>query len=152
MPISLLLFSSVHSLTPEFCFSASFSCSLIASSILLPLSHSPFYCLQFLFNISQYSWSYLLSDHPNSFLAINLPGNSPLLYILFSCSCLVTSSWSHRYSFSNSSIAFFAFFKFSLSSQISDSAVNPFQHTKYLSLSLIRYLFNILSTFYSFSL
>jgi len=57
----------------------------------------------------------------------------------------------YRYSFSNSSIAFFAFLKFSFPSQVSNSAVNPFHHTKYLFFPLIFYLFSILSTFYSSS-
>ena len=149
LPISSLSSSSVHSLTPEFCFSTFSFCSLITSSILLSLSYPSFYHFQFLSNLPQYSWLYLLSDYSNSFLAINLPDNSSLSNIPSSYSCLITSSWSRQYSFLDSSIAFFAFFKFSLPSQVSDSTVNPFQHTKYLSLSLTHCLFNILSTFYS---
>ena len=59
--------------------------------------------------------------------------NSFLLDIPFSCSCLLTSFISCQYSFSNSSIASFASPKFSLPSQVSNSAVNPF----YLSCPMI---------------
>ena len=117
--------SSVHSLTPDF--SPLISSSFLIVSIFLSPDHFPFHCFQFLSNLPQYSWSYLLSDHPNSFLAINLPGNSPLLNISSLCSCLAISSMSCQYSFSNSSIASYAFFKFSLPSQVLDSTVNPFQ-------------------------
>ena len=96
--------------------------------------------------------SHDISDYPNSFLVVNLSGNSSLLNISSSHSCLVTSSMSHRYSFSNSLIASFAFFKFSLSSQASDFAVNPFQCTRYLFLPFTRCLFNILFTSHSSSL
>ena len=138
--------SSVHSQTPNF--SSSISSSgivFIVPGLLL------FHRFQFLSNLSQYSWSYHLSDHPYSFLAVNLPGSSPRWNIPSSHSCHATSSVSRRYSFSNSSIASFAFLKFSLSSQVSDSAVNPFQHTKYLSFSLTHRLFKILSTSHSSS-
>ena len=68
-------------------------------------------------------------------------------------SALVTliSSISCQYSFSNSLTASFAFSRFSFSFQVSDSAVNPFHHTKYLFFPLIYCLFRILSTFHSFS-
>ena len=141
--------SSIHSLTPEFSFLISSFSTIV--SIFLSLDFFPFHHLQFLSSLLQYSWLYLLSDHPNSFLAINLPGNSPLLNISSSCSCLATSSMSRRYFFSNSSIASFAFFKFSLPFQISDSTINPFQCTKYLSFPLICRLFKILSTSHSSS-
>ena len=73
----------------------------------------------------------------------------PMLYFHRKFSSSVTmSSISCRYSFSNSLIASFAFFKFSLPSHVSDSAVNPFYHTKYLSFPLTHCLFNILSTSY----
>jgi len=111
----------------------------------------PFHRLQFLSNLLQYSWSYRLSNHLYSFFTVNLPGSSPRWNVPSSRSCRATSSVSCRYSFSNSSIASFAFFKFSLLSQVSDSAVNPFQRTKYLSLPLIFLLFSILSTFHSSS-
>ena len=107
------------------------SLAFLHISIFLLPNCFPFHHLQFLSSLLQYSWSYFLSDHPNSFLAINLPGNSSLLNIPFLCSCLATSSMSHRYSFSNSLIASFVFFKFSLLSQVLDSAVNPFQCTRY---------------------
>ena len=90
-PISLLSFS-VHSLSPEpSCSISSFS-SFIVSIVLHPLVLSPFHCTQFLSNLAQYSLSYLLSDYPNNFLAMNCPGNSPLLNIPSSFSCFLTSS------------------------------------------------------------
>ena len=144
LPILSLSFS-VHSLTPEL----SFLISSFFTIVSISPDCFPFYYLQFLSSLPQYSWLYLLSDHPNSFLAVNLSGKSLLLNVLSLRSCLAMSSISHQYSFSNSLIASFMFSKFSLSSQVSDSAVNPFQHTKYLSFSLTRRLFKILSTFHS---
>ena len=96
--------------------------------------------------------SYLLSIHPNNFFTMNLSSNFPLLNVPSSLSCFLTSSISRLYSFSNSSIASLAFSKFSLSSQVSDSAVNPFHHTRYLSFLLIFCLFNILTSHSSSSL
>ena len=144
-PISLLS-SSVHSFNLEFSCSMSSSSSLIVSIVLCPFFLLPFHCLQFLSNLPQYSLLYLLSDHPNNFLAMNRPSNSPLLNIPSSFSCLLTSSMSLLYSFLYSSIAFLAFSKFSSPSQVSDSAVNPFYHTRYLSFPLIHHLFSIFST------
>ena len=115
----------VYSFSPESFCSIS-SSSLIVSIVFLSLGHLPFHHLQFLSNLPQYSWSYLLFDHPKSFLAMNLPSNSHLSNIPSSHSCFAISSWSCQYSFSNSSIASFAFFKFSLSSQVFNSAMNPF--------------------------
>ena len=76
----------------------------------------------------------------------------PMLYFhrKFS-SGVTTSSISCQYSLLNSLIASFAFFKFSLSSHVLDSAINPFHCTKYLSFPLIHHLFNILSTSHSSS-
>ena len=145
LPISSLS-SSVHSLTSD-----SFSSSLIVSIVLLFLGRPFFHHLQFLSNLPQYSSSYSLSDHPNNLFAINLPGNSPLSNIPSSLSCHFTSSVSLLYFFSYSFIASFAFSKFSFPSQVSDSAVNSFHHTRYLSFSLTCCLFNILSTFHSSS-
>ena len=149
LPISSSSFF-VHSLSPESSCSISSSFSIV-SIIFLSLGRLPFHHLQFLSSLLQYSWSYLLSDHPNNFLAVNLPGNSSLLNIPSSCFCLITSSISCRYSFSNSSITSFVFFKFSLPSKVSDSAVNPFQCTRYLSFPLTCHLFRILSTSHSSS-
>ena len=140
--------SSVHSLNPESSCPISSSSSIV--SIIL-LGRLFFHFFQFLSNLPQYSWLYCLSDHPNNFFAMNLPGNSLLRNVPFSCSCLATSSISRQYSLLNSSIASFAFSKFSLPSQVSDSAVNPFQHTRYLFFSLTRRLFRILSTSHSSS-
>ena len=146
--------SSVYSLTPNFSCSISFSSSIISRVILffpgrLFFHWLPFHLLQFLSNLFQYSWSYFLFVHPNNFFAVNLPSNSPLLNVHSSLSCFLTSSISHLYSFSNSSIASLAFPKFSLPSQVSNSTVNPFHRTRYLSFSLIFHLFNILSTSHS---
>ena len=124
--------------------------SMIISIFLLP-NHFPFHCLQFLSNLSQYSWSYLLSDYLNSFFAMNLSGNTSLLNIPFLHSCLAISSMSQRYSFLNSLITSCVFSKFSFPSYVFNSAVNPFQHTKYLSFPLTCHLFRILFTSYSFS-
>ena len=111
----------------------------------------PFHRLQFFSILPQYSWSYRLSDHPYSFFAVNLPGSSPRWNVSSSRSCCATSSMSRRYSFSNSSTTSFAFSKFSLPSQVSDSAVNPFQRTKYLFFPLTFLLFSIHSTSHSSS-
>ena len=149
-PISLSS-SSVHSFIPKFPCSISSSSSLIVSIILCPLFLPPFYLLQFLSNLAQYSSLYLLSVHPNNFFAINFPGNSPLWKVLSSFSCLLMSSMSLLYSLSYFSITSLAFSRFPSSSQVSDSAVNPFHHTRYLSFPLIHCLFNILSTSHSSS-
>ena len=85
-PISLLS-SSVHSLSPKFFCSISSFSSFIVFIVLGSLALAPFYHFQFLSNLAQYSLSYLLSDYPNNFLAINLPGNSPLLNVSSSLSC-----------------------------------------------------------------
>ena len=118
LPISSLS-SSVYSLTPKFSSSISFS-SLMVFIVLFLLNFSPFHHLQFLSSLPQYSWSYLLSDHLDSFLVVNLLGNSPLLNVPSSLSCLLMSSISHWYSFLNSSTASFVFSKFSFFSQVLD--------------------------------
>ena len=146
----LLSSTSVHSLSSElFCFIS--SSSFIVSMVLCPLVLSPFHHLQFLSNLAQYSLSYLLSDHPNSFFAVNHPGSSPLLNISSSLFCHLTSSMFCQYSFLYSSTACFTFSRFSLPFQVSDSTVNPFHCTKYLSFPCICCLFRILSTSHSFS-
>ena len=147
----LLLSSSVHSLSPELSCLISSSSSFIVSIVLCPFVCPPFHCFQFLSSFPQYSSSYYLSDHPNSFFAVNCPGSSPLLNVPSSLFCCLTSSMSHWYSFLYSLTASFAFSRFSLSSQVSDSAMNPFHHTKYLSFPHIRHLFRILSTSHSSS-
>ena len=124
--------SSVYSLIPDLSCSTS-SSSLIISIVLLFLGRPPFHHLQFLSNLPQYSSSYFLSNYPNNLFAVNLHSNSPLSNTLSSLSCWFTSSMSCQYSFSNSLIAFFAFPRFSLPSQVSDSVVNPFHLTRYLS-------------------
>ena len=138
--------SSVHSLISDSFHSISSSSFQIVSKVLLSLAHPSFYHLQFLSNLPQYFSLYCLSDHPNSFFAVNCPSSSPLLNISSSLSCHLISSVSHQYSFSNSLTALFAFFKFSILSQVSNSTINPFYHTRYLSFLLIYHLFNILLT------
>ena len=117
--------SSIHSWIPNFSFLTSSSSGIVfITSLLIDLL--PFYRLQFLSNLPQYFWSYCLSDHPYNFFAVNLPGSSSHWNVLSSRSCHATSSISRQYSLLNSSIASCAFFKFSLPSQVSDSAINPF--------------------------
>ena len=150
LPISLSS-SSVHSLIPGlFCSISSFS-SFIVFIVLCSLVFSPFHLLQFLSNLAQYSSSYLLSDYPNNFFAVNRSGSFPLLNIPSSLSYRLTSSMSRLYSFSYSSTASFAFSRFSFPSQVSDSAMNPFYYIRYLSFPRICCLFRILSTSHSSS-
>ena len=150
LPISSLS-SSTHSRISNFSSSVSSSSSGIVFIVLLLTGFLPFHRLQLFSNLPQYSWSYRLSDHLYNIFAMNFPGNFPRRNVPSSRSCLAISSISHRYSFLNSLIASFAFSKFSLPSQVSDSAVNPFQRTKYLSFPLTCRLFRILSTSYSSS-
>ena len=121
------------------------------NNIFFSFFHFSFHHFQFLSSLSQYSSSYFLPDYPNNFFTVNLPGSSPLLYTPFSLSCWFISSLSLLYSFLNSLITSFAFSKFSFSSQVLDSAVNPFYLTRYLFFSLTHHLFKILSTSYSSS-
>ena len=123
-PISSLS-SFIHSHIPDFSSLTSFSSGIVFIISLL-VGSLPFHHLQFLSNLPQYSWLYLLSDYLYNFFAVNFPGNSPCQNVPSSHSCHTTSSMSLQYSFSNSLIASFAFSKFSLPSQVSDSAVNPF--------------------------
>ena len=149
MPI-LSSFFFVHSLISDpFCLIS--SSSQIISKILLPFVHPPFHCLQFLSSLPQYSSSYCLSNYLNNFFTVNCSGSSSLLNIPSSSSCCLISSMSYQYSLSYSSIASLALFKSSLSSQVFDSAVNPFYHTKYLFFPCICHLFRILSTSHSSS-
>ena len=80
-----------------------------------------------------------------------LPGNSLLnIFLSSSASCYLTSfSSSLLYSLSNFSTISMVFFKFSLLSHVSSSAVHPFHHTRYLSLPHIFLLFIIFSTSHS---
>ena len=142
---------SVYSLSPKFSCSISFFFSFIIFIVLCSLTLPPFHCLQFLSSLPQYSSSYCLSNYPNNFFAINCSGSFSLLNIPSSFSCCLMSSMSCQYSFSYSSIASFTFSRFSFSSQVSNSAMNPFHCTKYLFFPHIYYLFRILSTFYSSS-
>ena len=143
--------SSVHSFIPKFPCLVSSSSSFIVSIILHSLFLPPFHLLQFLSNLPQYSLSYLLSNHPNNLFTINCPSSSLLLNISFSLSCCFISSMSCWYSFSYSSTASFVFSRFSLPSQVSNSTMNPFHCTRYLSFSYICHLFRIFSTSYSSS-
>ena len=81
-----------------------------------------------------------------------LSGNSLLKSFSFSFFCHHTSSFSFLlYCLSKSSTVSLAFFKFSLLSHVSSSAVHPFHHTKYFFLPRTHLLFIIFSTSYSFS-
>ena len=143
--------SSVYSLSSELSCLISSSSSFIVSIVLCSLIFSSFHCFQFLSSLPQYSLLYCLSDHPNSFFVVNCSGSSPLLNVPFSLSCCLTSSMSCWYSFLYSLTASFAFSRFSLPFQVSDSTVNPFYYTKYLSFPYIHCLFRILSTSHSSS-
>jgi len=138
------LFFSVYSLIPEnFHLIFSFF-SLIVFIVLYPLT---FQGLQLLSNLAQYLF---LSDHPNNFLAINLPDN----YLFLNVSSLFyfpIFSMSLLYSFLNSSIASFVLSRFSFPFHIFDSAMNSFYCTKYLFFPLVYCLFNNLLTFHSSS-
>ena len=147
----LLSSSSIHSLSPELSYLISSSFSFIVSIVLYPLVCFSFYHFQFLSSFPQYSLSYCLSDHPNSLFAINHSGSSPLLKVSFSLSCCLISSMSCWYSFLYSLTVSFVFSRFFLPSQVSDSAVNSFHCTKYLSFPHIHCLFRILSTSHSSS-
>ena len=138
-------------MSPELFCSISFSSSFIVSIVLCSLVHPSFHHFQFLSSLPQYSLSYHLSDYPNSFFAVNCPSSSPLLNVPSSLSCHLTSSISCQYSFSYSSTVSFAFSRFSLPSQVSNSAVNPFYYTRYLFFPCIYHLFRIFSTSHSFS-
>ena len=126
--------SSVYSLISKFFCLISFF-SLIVSKVCLLLP--PFHCFQFHSNLPQYSLLYLLSDYLNNFFTVNFPGSSFFLNVLSSLSCLLMFSISHQYSFLNSFTTPFSFSKFYFPSQLSDSAMNPFYLTKYLSFPLI---------------
>ena len=97
-----------------------------------------FYLLQFLSNFFKYSFLNFPLSHPYNILAINLLGNSFLLefcsFALSIFSCLLTSVLILSLNSFNTS---FAFPRSSILYQVSCSAVNPFQHTKYFSTLLI---------------
>jgi len=95
---------------------------------------------------------YFLFDHLYRILAVNLSSSSLENIFLFSFSSYCcTSSASSLYSLSNSLTNSFAFFRFSLLSQVSPSTVYPFYHTKNISFSLTTLLFSIFSTLNSSS-
>ena len=119
--LPILLSSFVYSFIPEFSCLIS-SSSLIVSNIVLVNFFSIFSSFSLVFSNILCHISCLSIQ--GSFFAINLPGSSLLLNVPFFCFCLLTSS-------------------------ISDSAINPFHLPRYLSFSLIFYLFNILSTSHS---
>ena len=145
------LFSLFYSLSPDSSWLISFSSFLIVSIILYSLIGPPFQHLQFLSNLVQYSSLYLLSVHLYNFFAVNFSSKSSLLNIPFSLFCFQIFSMSCWYSLPNSSTTSFVFPRFSISSQVSDSAVNSFHCTKYLSFPLTYCLFSILLTSYSSS-
>ena len=147
---SFLFYSSIF---PPLYLSFSFSI-LFKNGFLLYLENGfLFHFLQFSSIFFQYSWSYLSFLHLYSSFAIYLLGSSLLnIFLSFSASCYLTSfSSSIQYSFSNSLTNSIAFFKFSLLSQMSSSAMHPFHCTRYLSLSCTFLLFIIFSTSHSSS-
>ena len=150
-PISSSL-SSVYFLSLKFSCLISSSFSFIISVVFYPLTLSPFHHFQFLSSLPQYFLSYCLFDHLNNFFTVNHSGSSLLLNVRSFFSCYLISSRSCWYSFLYSWIASFAFFRFFLPFQVSDSTINLFYCTKYLFFSYICYLFRILFTFHSFSL
>ena len=75
---------------------------------------------------------------------INLSGNSPLLNVSSFFSYLLMSFVSLLYSFSKFSISSFVLPRFFFFSQVSNSVINPFHCTRYLSFPLIGCLFNII--------
>ena len=106
-----------------------------------------FYCLQFSSHFLFLCLLYSLFDHPYSIFAVNLPESSlENSFLLFSSFCCLTSSASFLYSLSNSSTSFFVFFRFSLLSQVSSSAVYLFYCTKNFFFPLTILLFSIFST------
>ena len=120
---------------------------------LLPLQgfssrETVFHLCQFLSNFFKYSSSNFLLSYPYNIFAVNFSGNSSLLKSLSSASsifsCFLISVFPSK-SVNTSS----AFFRFSLLSHMSLSAINPFHRTKYFSTPLIFFLFKIFSTFYS---
>ena len=135
----------LQSLFLIFLFSFSIFASIISKYSLLSICLSSFHFFQFLSNLFKYSSSNFWSSHPYNNFAIYFPGNSILLYSSTSPSCLLTSTPPR----SNSSINSSAFFKFSLLSQVSPSAVKPFHYIKYFTTPLVFFLFSIFSTFHS---
>ena len=107
-----------------------------------------FHSYQFLSNFFKYSSSNFLSSHLYNILAVNFPGNLPLLKSLSSTSSIFSCFLIFVF-LSKSANASSAFFRFSLLSHVSPSAVNPFHHTKYFSTPLIFFLFKIFSTSHS---
>ena len=107
-----------------------------------------FYRCQFSSNLFQYSYLYFFSPHPYNNFAVYLPGNSLLntFFSSFLSCCLISSSSSLLYSFSNSSTRSLVFLRFSLLSQVFFSAVYPFHHTRYFFLPCTHLLFIIFST------
>ena len=114
------------------------SSSTLLKYVLSSICLSPFHFFQFFSNLFKYSSSNFWSSHPYNIFAVNFPGNFPLLKSLSSAmsifSCLLTSTLIFP---SNSFMASSAFFKFSILSQVSPSAVNPFHRTRYFSTPLI---------------
>ena len=106
-----------------------------------------FHQYQFSSHFFSLSLSYLLFLQLYSSFAVNSLGNSRLNSLSSSsCSCRLSSLSSSLYSLSNSSTSSFAFSRFSLLSQVSSSAVQPFYLTKNLFFPLTILLFMIFST------
>jgi len=113
-------------------------------------SETDFDFCQFLFNFLRYSFLNFPSSHLYNIFAIYFYDNSPLLksfsFTISNVSYCLTSALNLP---SNSATVFCAFSKSLSLSQVSLSAVNPFQCTKYFTTSLIFLLFKIFSSFYS---
>ena len=104
---------------------------------------TPFYLLQFLSSFFRYSQSNFPLSYPYNIFAVNLPSISL-------CSSFILLP-SFPYSFSYSSTASFAFFRFVSFSHKSSSAVYSFYLIKYSYLLYLLLLFIIFSTSYSSS-
>jgi len=109
-----------------------------------------FYFYQFLSNFLKYSSSNFPLSHLYNIFTVYFSGNFSLLKsfssIISNFSYLLTSTLILS---SNSFIASLVFPRSSSLSYMLCSAINPFQYTKYFSISLIFLLFKIFSTSYS---
>ena len=112
-----------------------------------------FHFCQFLSSFLKYSSSNFPSFYSYNIFAIYFLSNSPFLKLFSSTKsnfyCFLTSALSLS---SNSTTAFFAFFKSFSFSYISFSAVNFFYYTKYFTTPFIFLLFRIFFTSHSLTL
>ena len=145
-----LFYSSIF---PPLYSSFSFSILFKNGFLLYLKSRFLFHFLQFSSIHFQYFWLYFLFPQPYSNFTIYLPGSSLLnIFLSSSASCHLTSSSSSLwYSLLNYLTNSITFFKLSLLSQVSSSAMHPFHCTKYLSFLCTFLLFIIFSTSHSSS-